>query len=118
MSETFQTRGRGRLEDMIQELERQAATKVDFVAPATLLSINLNRDLGEGASTSCVKHDELAAKYGNFQKRNRDLFVARWLSGPTAAVNRDTVKHLFPTLYIPTTSGEGTPRREPENAHA
>lgn len=45
-----------------------------------------HHDLGEEKSTSRIKRDELAAKYGNFQKRNRDLFVARWLKQPAGDI--------------------------------
>lgn len=40
-----------------------------------------HHDLGPEKSTSHIKREQLAAEFGNFQKRNRDVFVERWLSG-------------------------------------
>lgn len=39
-----------------------------------------HHDLGPENSTSHIKREQLAAEFGNFQKRNRDLFVERWLT--------------------------------------
>ncbi len=60
--------------------------------------------LGPEKSTSYLKRQELAARFGNFQKRNRDLFVARWLSEPVAALAAGDIPRCFPKVFLPVPS--------------
>lgn len=60
--------------------------------------------LGPEKSTSYMKRQELAARFGNFQKRNRDLFVSRWLSKPVTPLAAADVSRQFPKVYLPAAS--------------
>lgn len=64
---------------------------------------HLHGALGEGASTSQQKREILAAHYGNFQKRNRNLFVQRWLSSTPDLSAAGALHRHFPGVYFPET---------------
>ncbi len=89
-------------------------TDLTFRARATGWRIALcdiahrHQDLGPEQSTSQLKRDQLAAHYGNFQKRNRNLFVERWLTGRAPTIDRNTIRRQFPAVYLPQ---EGTGKR-------
>ncbi|MFQ5429783.1 MAG: glycosyltransferase [Phycisphaerae bacterium] len=61
-----------------------------------------HHDLGEAQSTAHIKREVLAARYGNFQKRNRDVFVKRWLAHPGVDLSPDMIRERFPSVYLPT----------------
>lgn len=60
-----------------------------------------HQGLGEKKSTSYIKRAELSAKYGNFQKRNRNIFVERWLSGAVDVFDAAEIAERFPLVYLP-----------------
>lgn len=60
-----------------------------------------HQDLGPEQSTSHIKREQLAAKYGNFQKRNRNLFVERWLTPGPPPLNSSACRSHFPGVYFP-----------------
>ncbi|HWL92695.1 MAG TPA: glycosyltransferase [Phycisphaerae bacterium] len=64
-----------------------------------------HQQLGPENSTSFIKREQLAAKYGNFQKRNRNLFVERWLVPEILSIDGLHARSLFPRVYYPTTAG-------------
>lgn len=63
-----------------------------------------HHEQGPEQSTSYIKREELAAKYGNFQKRNRNLFVARWLVPTAPIIDSDRARFMFPRVYFPSRS--------------
>ncbi|MBN2561963.1 MAG: glycosyltransferase [Phycisphaerae bacterium] len=86
-------------------------TDLTFRAKATGWRIALcdvphrHHDLGSEKSTTGIKQAELAAQYGNFQKRNRDLFVERWLTASPRRLAGPNMRRLFPTVYVPNLEG-------------
>lgn len=62
---------------------------------------HIHRPLGDAASTSQQKHDELTAQYGNFQKRNRNLFVERWLGSDPPRLVPSQLRAMFPHVHFP-----------------
>lgn len=60
-----------------------------------------HHDLGPEKSTSFIKRDELAALYGNFQKRNRNLFVSRWVVPGNLHLDAERCRALFSKVYFP-----------------
>lgn len=60
-----------------------------------------HQGLGPERSTSHIKRDQLAERYGNFQKRNRNLFVTRWLAGSAPRLSEADIRLSLPSVYFP-----------------
>ena len=57
--------------------------------------------LGQARSSAKSKREELYQAFGQYQERNRRLFVTRWMDGPIMAIDRERLRQMFPNVYFP-----------------
>jgi len=64
--------------------------------------------LGKAKCTSALKRKELLDRYGDFQEKNRLLFLQRWVDNTARRPTIDTLVTTYPKLFFPIAKREIT----------